>query len=73
MSIISWLKCRPAVGAAALAPALTAGAVGFIAFGAALALVGVGAVLAAAALAIVSAVLPTVCEYGAQGFWRYSL
>lgn len=56
-----------AVGAAALAPALTAGAVGFIAFGAALALVGVGAVLAAAALAIVSAVLPTVCEYGAQG------
>lgn len=56
-----------AVGAAALAPALTAGAVGFIAFGAALVLVGVGAVLAAAALAIVSAVLPTVCEYGAQG------
>lgn len=56
-----------AAGAAVLGPALTAGAVGFIAFGAALVLVGVGAVLAAASLAIVSAVLPTICEYGVQG------
>ena len=56
-----------AVGAAALGPALTAGAVGFIAFGAAIALVGVGALLAGAALAIVAAVLPTVVTYGAQG------
>ena len=56
-----------AVGAAALAPALTAGAVGLIAFGAAIVLVGAGAVLAAAALAIVSAVLPTIVAYGAQG------
>lgn len=56
-----------AAGAAALGPALTAGAVGFITFGTALVLVGVGAVLAAASLAIVSAVLPTICEYGVQG------
>lgn len=56
-----------AVGAAALAPALTAGAVGLIAFGAALVLVGVGAVLAAASLAIISAILPTICAYGLQG------
>ena len=56
-----------AAGAAALGPALTAGAVGFVAFGAAIALVGVGAVLAAASLSIVSAVLPTISTYGTQG------
>lgn len=56
-----------AVGAAAIGPALTAGAVGLIAFGVAMTLVGAAAVLAAAALAIVSAVLPTICEYGTQG------
>lgn len=56
-----------AIGAAALAPALTAGAVGLIAFGAAMVLVGTGAVLAAAALAIVSAILPTIVEYGLSG------
>ncbi|MBR4930748.1 MAG: tape measure protein [Bacteroidaceae bacterium] len=56
-----------AVGAAALAPALTAGAVGLIAFGAALALCGVAAVLAAASLAIITNCLPGLCEYGLQG------
>lgn len=56
-----------AVGAAVLAPALTAGAVGLIAFGAAIVLVGVGAVLAAASLAIISAILPTIVTYGTQG------
>lgn len=56
-----------AVGAAALAPALTAGAVGLIAFGAAIVLVGVGAVLAGAALAIVSAVLPNIVAHGTAG------
>lgn len=53
-----------AVGAAALAPALTAGAVGLIAFGAAVVLVATGALIAAAAIAVVSAVLPTIAEYG---------
>lgn len=53
--------------AAALGPALTAGAVGFIAFGAAIVLVATGALLASAALAVVAAVLPTVSEYGTQG------
>lgn len=56
-----------AVGAAALAPALTAGAFGLIAFGAALALCGVAAVLAAASLAIITNCLPGLCEYGLQG------
>lgn len=56
-----------AVGAAALGPALTAGAVGFIAFGAAILMVSVGALIAAAALAIVAAVLPTISSYGLQG------
>lgn len=56
-----------AVGAAALGPALTAGAVGFIAFGAAILLVGAGALLASAALAVVAAVLPTIVIYGTQG------
>lgn len=56
-----------AVGAAALAPALTAGAVGLIAFGAAVVLVATGALLAAAALAVVSAVLPAIVTHGAAG------
>lgn len=56
-----------AVGAAALGPALTAGAVGFIAFGAAIVLVATGALIASTALAVVSAVLPTIAQYGAQG------
>lgn len=56
-----------AVGAAALGPALTAGAVGFIAFGAAIVLVAAGALIASAALSVVSAVLPTIAQYGAQG------
>ena len=56
-----------AVGAAALGPALTAGAVGFIAFGAAIALVGVGALLAATALTMISAVLPALVANGTQG------
>lgn len=56
-----------AVGAAALGPALTAGAVGFVAFGIALVLVGTGALLASAALALVSMVLPQVTSYGLAG------
>lgn len=55
-----------AVGAAALGPALTAGAVGFIAFGAAIVLVAAGALIASAALAVVSAVLPTIAQLGAS-------
>lgn len=56
-----------AVGAAALAPALTAGAVGLIAFGAAMVLVGTGALIASAALAVVSAVLPAIVTHGTAG------
>lgn len=56
-----------AAGAAALGPALTAGALGFIAFGTAIVLVATGALFASTALAIVATVLPTVCEYGLQG------
>lgn len=63
-----------AVGAAALGTALTAGAVGFVAFGAAvllagagLMLVGVGAKLAASALTVVTAVLPSLVQYGSSG------
>lgn len=56
-----------AVGAAALGPALTAGAVGFIAFGAAILMVGAGALLASVALTMVSAVLPIIVAYGLQG------
>lgn len=56
-----------AAGAAALGPALTAGAIGFIAFGAAIVLVGVGALAASAALSIVAGVLPTVAQYGMSG------
>ena len=56
-----------AVGAAALGPALTAGAVGFVAFGIALVLVGTGALLASAALVLVATVLPQVTSYGLAG------
>ena len=56
-----------AIGAAALGPALTAGAIGFIAFGAAIALVGLGAVLAGAGLALVASSLPLIVQYGLQG------
>lgn len=56
-----------AAGAAALGPALTAGAIGFVTFGAAIVLVGLGAVLAAAALMMVSSVLPVVVKYGIEG------
>lgn len=56
-----------AIGAAALAPALTAGAVGLVAFGGGLALCGVAAVLAAASLAIVTACLPDLVTHGTQG------
>lgn len=56
-----------AVGAAALGPALTAGAVGFVAFGIALVLVGTGALLASAALALVATVLPQITSYGLAG------
>lgn len=56
-----------AVGAAVLAPALTAGAIGLIAFGAAMLLVGTGALLASAGLLLVSQALPTICTYGLSG------
>lgn len=56
-----------AAGAAALGPALTAGAVGFLAFGAALVLVGVSAILASTAIVILSTALPALVEYGLQG------
>ena len=56
-----------AVGAAALGPALTVGAVGFIAFGAAIILVASGALIASGALAVVAGILPTIVQYGIQG------
>lgn len=56
-----------AAGAAALGPALTAGAVGMIAFGVAIVLVAIGALIASAALAVVASVLPVITQYGMQG------
>lgn len=56
-----------ALGASALGPALTVGAVGFIAFGAAIVLVATGALIASAALAVVAGILPTIVQYGIQG------
>ena len=56
-----------AVGAAALAPALTAGAVGLVAFGVAVLLVATGALLAATALSIISKALPSIVTHGSQG------
>lgn len=55
-----------AAGAAAIAPALTAGAVGLVAFGAAIALVGVGVLAACGGMAILATQLPTISEYGAS-------
>ena len=63
-----------AIGAAALAPALTAGAVGLIAFGAAVLMVGAGlalcgaaALLAATALKMIATVLPALASHGLKG------
>ena len=56
-----------AVGAAALAPALTAGAVGLVAFGAAMLLIATSALIASVALMLLSAVLPTIVQYGVSG------
>lgn len=56
-----------AAGAAALGPALTAGAVGMIVFGVAIVLVATGALIASAALAVVASVLPVITQYGMQG------
>ncbi len=56
-----------ALGAAALGPALTAGAVGLVAFGVAILLVSARALLASVGLAIVAGVLPTIVQYGIQG------
>ena len=53
-----------AVGAAALGPALTAGAVGLIAFGVAILLVGAGALMACAGLALLATKLPVIATYG---------
>lgn len=53
--------------AAALGPALTAGAIGFVAFGVAILAVGAGALMAAAALAVIAGVLPTLSTYGLSG------
>lgn len=53
--------------AAALGPALTAGAVGMIAFVGALVLVATSALIGAAALAVVAAVLPTITSCGTSG------
>jgi TP901 family phage tail tape measure protein len=55
-----------AVGAAALAPALTAGAAGLLAFGAAILMVGAGVLLACAGLTLLAGQLPTISEYGAS-------
>lgn len=55
------------VGMVAAIALLAVGAVGFIAFGAAIVLVAAGALIASAALAVVSAVLPSIVQYGSQG------
>lgn len=55
-----------AAGAAAVAPALTAGSVGLVAFGGALALVGVGVLAATAGVALLATQLPTIAQYGSQ-------
>lgn len=54
-------------GAAALAPALLAGAAGFTAFGAALLMVAAAALVAAVAVVIISTALPALSQYGLQG------
>lgn len=55
-----------AAGAAALAPALTAGAAGLVAFGAAVLGVGAGVFLACEGLAALTEQLPTLVEYGGE-------
>lgn len=55
-----------AAGAAALGPALTAGAVGFVAFGAAVLGIGAGVDLASSGLAKLAEQLPVVSEYGSS-------
>lgn len=55
-----------AVGAAALGPALVAGAAGFTAFGAAILMVSAGALLASAGIALLAGQLPTIATYGLQ-------
>lgn len=56
-----------AAGAAAIGPALTAGAVGMIAFGAAIALIGVGILAATAGMSMLAQQLPIIAQYGTQG------
>lgn len=53
-------------GAAAIAPALTAGSVGLYAFGGAVALVGVGVLAASAGIALLATQLPVISEHGGQ-------
>lgn len=53
-----------AVGAAAIGPALTVGAVGFLAFGAAILMVGAGILLASAGMALLATQLPIIAQYG---------
>lgn len=53
-----------AAGAAALGPALTAGAVGLLAFGAAILMVGVGILAATAGIALLATQLPTIATWG---------
>lgn len=55
-----------AVGAAALGPALVAGAAGFTAFGVAILMVSAGALLASAGIALLAGQLPTIATYGLQ-------
>lgn len=55
-----------AIGAAAIAPALTAGAVGLVAFGAAITLIGVGILAASSGAALLATQLPTISKYGGQ-------
>lgn len=55
-----------AAGAAAIAPALTAGSVGLLAFGAAIALVGAGILAATGGVALLATQLPTISTYGSS-------
>lgn len=54
-----------AVGAAAIGPALTAGAVGLVAFGASIALIGVGVLAAGAGISLLATQLPAIAANGA--------
>lgn len=62
-----------AVGAAAIAPALTAGAVGLVAFGGAVALVGVGILAATGGVALLATQLPVISQYGAEAATNIAL